>query len=637
MTDNRRPRIVIASQEVWPFVPGGGIGRHVAEVSALLAQTSDVTILTDACWAETHGRLVAQGDPSLPAGVNYEWAEVPPSDTSPFNSEFHFTSFSYWCAIRDLARRSPIDLIEFDDFRGNGAVTINAKRAGAPELAETTLAVRLHTSWEMTAVIDGQPRGDRPARGVMALERLALRFADRLLHPSEHTYDAYRRFYGPDALAGGAVVAPAFRLPAAPDTSLPDPATGDRLRLLYVGRLQALKGVVDLIRAVLSLPATDVELTLVGRDTTTAPGGGSMLAYLKRLVGNDSRVTFHGSADREELDELIDAHHVVVVPSRFESYGYVVREALARNRPVLATPRGGIVAGFVVGRSGWLARDASGDAIAEALADLLQRREEVDALIAAGAPRTSLEGALDSEAIVDAYHELARLGGQRGAASGPSGMDDRVTAIVLALRGDGPIESTLTALEAQQHAEIEIVVVADDISRIPATEVARMHRLVMVQPATGRSDARRAALASRVGRGPVLLLSAGHAPAPGFVTRCLSALASAAAPAYATAHGTGRDPANAPIGNAVGDLLADLGVCGEVVLLSPVALADEMPSSADNCDDATLFRELAAAGRFGAVIPEPLAGPVRARCRDPEPGARAMALATGGHELWTPD
>ena len=58
--------------------------------------------------------------------------------------------------------------------------------------------------------------------------------------------------------------------------------------------------------------------------------------------------------------ELIAEHHAVVVPTRWETFAYVVREALACNRPVIATPAGGIVDVVRHGESGWLARSGAG-------------------------------------------------------------------------------------------------------------------------------------------------------------------------------------------------------------------------------------------------------------------------------------
>ncbi|MDQ3849597.1 MAG: glycosyltransferase family 4 protein, partial [Actinomycetota bacterium] len=489
-----RPRVVLATQEVWPLVLGGGIARHSAELAGLLEDVVDVTVLAPESLRAQYERPREAGDEELGYGLRFAWFEEPEGDLSPMVSSHHAASRAVWQALRDLSRERPIDLVEFHDYRGIGAVAIDAKRSGCSELAGTTLAVRLHTSWEMTAAADGQPRDDLASRSVMALERLSLRFGDRLMAPGEGTIGVYRRFYGPAGLAPTAVVPPALVLP--PDDPEARELRGDgQLRILYVGRLQRLKGVTALVQGLRALPDPDTRLTLVGSDTPTSPTGGSMRAYLEHLAGDDPRIALLGNASRVQLGALMRSHDVVVVPSRIESYGYVIREALAANRPVLATPVGGIVVGFQIGRSGWLMADASDAAIAEGLADLATRRAEIASLIRNGVPRETVEAMADGEEVRARYLALAEATPAAPAADAPSARP-AVTAIVTAGRGDGVLAATLDALEAQCWSGLEVIVVAEDVERVPLAQVARIDRLAFF---TGgdRTAARRLGLAHR--------------------------------------------------------------------------------------------------------------------------------------------
>ena len=59
--------------------------------------------------------------------------------------------------------------------------------------------------------------------------------------------------------------------------------------------------------------------------------------------------------DRAAVAEAIRAHDVVVIPSLWECWPYAALEPMHLNRPILATPVGGLVELVAPGRSGWLA------------------------------------------------------------------------------------------------------------------------------------------------------------------------------------------------------------------------------------------------------------------------------------------
>ena len=119
------------------------------------------------------------------------------------------------------------------------------------------------------------------------------------------------------------------------------PGDGRALRLLYLGRLERRKGVQNLLRAVTGLASPDLQLTLVGGDTDTAPLGGSMRSSSSSWRPMTRASTFGGTVPRGQLGAVISA-----TPRR----GYPVPVGVLAeygagghlpNRPVLATPTGG--------------------------------------------------------------------------------------------------------------------------------------------------------------------------------------------------------------------------------------------------------------------------------------------------------
>ena len=109
-------------------------------------------------------------------------------------------------------------------------------------------------------------------------------------------------------------------------------------RLLYVGRVEERKGVLDAVAALAELPA---------QATLTIVGGGdpreieTLRAFIGRL-GLEGRVHLLGMRKHAELPEIYEAADVVLFPSRWlEPWGLVPLEAMALGRPVVATGVGG--------------------------------------------------------------------------------------------------------------------------------------------------------------------------------------------------------------------------------------------------------------------------------------------------------
>jgi glycogen(starch) synthase len=110
------------------------------------------------------------------------------------------------------------------------------------------------------------------------------------------------------------------------------------VRLLFVGRLERRKGVDRLLEAVRVLIAEghDVQLTLVGPDMHAMEGR----APYRETAGE--RVTFTGQLPDGTLHELLAAADVVCQPSRYESHGIVLVEAMMFGKAIVTTSAGGI-------------------------------------------------------------------------------------------------------------------------------------------------------------------------------------------------------------------------------------------------------------------------------------------------------
>jgi glycosyltransferase involved in cell wall biosynthesis len=108
-----------------------------------------------------------------------------------------------------------------------------------------------------------------------------------------------------------------------------------RLRLLAVGRLIPNKRIDLLLRALTECP-DPVSATIVG----DGPDAGS-LRRLARQLGLSNRVRFEGRQDRRGVRRQYWRADALVVPSRVETFGLVLVEAMATGLPTVATRSGG--------------------------------------------------------------------------------------------------------------------------------------------------------------------------------------------------------------------------------------------------------------------------------------------------------
>ncbi|MFL5825734.1 MAG: glycosyltransferase [Thermoleophilaceae bacterium] len=620
---------VLVSREVWPFVTGGGIGRTVHATASLLSSVGDVTVLTREAFRAEYERMAADGDPRVPAGVRFEFIRDPSGwDLGPFWSFLHCWSALVYERLCELYPGGGPDVVEFGDYGGEGFVTIQARRSGHPSMLRTQALVRLHASLEIVHALNGLVDRSIETRTAYTLERGSIAFADRLLTPGGDVLETYRRFYGAENVAPGVAVPHVLEGDDDDDATLAPPPGDGPTRLLFVGRLERRKGVDNLVQAVRELGRDDWELTLVGGDTDTAPDGGSMREHLDQLANGDARIEFADRVPHERVLELIDEHHLVVIPSIWECWSNVAREGLLRNRPLLATPTGALKDAVAQGRSGWLTRGASTAEIGEALEQVLSRREELAELVDERAPRAFLDEIVSPERTLAAY--LALASEERPPPPPAEPVD--VSAVVVCGAGLGPPARTLESLRDQRRPVSEVVVVSDGLDRLaPPFDTSLADAVEPLPEGTSTAALRNAGI--EMARGElVLLLDAGVRLHRGFVGKAMEALAVQPSAAYATTWAEGIGLGAAPIGN-FGNRVPELPGAATAALFRRGTLErHRFRETGEGCVDAEFYARLAADGMYGVVLPEALLGwaPFRSRCDDESLVESAAEEAAGG-------
>jgi glycosyltransferase involved in cell wall biosynthesis len=594
--------------------PHGGLGGSVRQLARVLARENEVTVV------HAFASAASEASPDDPPGLRHVVADLSCLPPIAFSCDDHARSAAVMAAIEGAYGDTPPDYLEAPDYRGHGLVPLQARNGGHRSLRGCTIAVRLVGSAEAICMHDGTWR-DPANRILFDFEREVLRLADLVVWPGGDVLALYQRFLG-SALPSAERVRLPLEQPAGP----PDPhprATGEPLRVLFAGRLQRVKGVLELVEACSRL-AGEWRLTMIGGDTDTAPLGRSMRDTIETMCAGDSRLSLLEPVPRKELQEVYPDHDLLAVPSRFEVWPNVALEAMRAGLPVLATPVGGLTEIVENGVTGWHTEDTGRAAIQGSLEWLLANRDELEAVRASGEAFRRFEHLTAPEPILARYRELPdRLRRPISLDTPKSVPEPLVTGIVPYYREHEWVGEAVESLLSQTHRNLEVTIVNDgafDPEDAVLFELAEDPRVrVLTQRNEGDQNARNLGLLDAGGK-YVAMLDADNALEPEFVERAVAMLEADPDLAYVTcwlrffgeraaleAKGT---QGFAPLGNGVRSDNA-INSDGDTIAVMPRRVFTELDYRYDEqaaiASDWALYRMLKDDGRLGAVIPERLA------------------------------
>ena len=144
--------------------------------------------------------------------------------------------------------------------------------------------------------------------------------------------------------------------------------------MLFVGRIQPLKGAHLCVGALAELVASGIDAKLAIVGGPSGPIGERTLADLHASVaelGRAERVTFRPPQPHELLSSYYRAADVTVCPSRSESFGLVALESAACGTPVVASAVGGLTTLVDEAETGYLIGDSDPAAYASAVARIV--------------------------------------------------------------------------------------------------------------------------------------------------------------------------------------------------------------------------------------------------------------------------
>ena len=136
-------------------------------------------------------------------------------------------------------------------------------------------------------------------------------------------------------------------------------------KFVYAGTLTALKGVHMLIESFNSLEQTDITLDIYGE------GNDSYTKQLLSLAGE--RVKLHGAVPGDKMPEIYSCADCVIVPSMwYETYNFVLREALMTGAFVLSANIGAMPEAVKEGENGYLFAPSDREALTVAMKKALE-------------------------------------------------------------------------------------------------------------------------------------------------------------------------------------------------------------------------------------------------------------------------
>ena len=353
LTPKQGLRIALISR-AFPPASEQGIARWTAMMARGLADRGH----------KIHVVTLASGDPTTRFENGY-WIHAVKEDHSEESQRMAARHAipagpGAWCyavykAVQAL-RTFGLDVVSFPIWDVEGAYLADDPSVG--------VVMSLHTSYALARPFKPEWT-ERPLFAHLHVDRLIaaetylLKRINHILGNSEAIVADIERAY-PVAIRGKARIANhgTFEPTGCTFEEIERKIQGKRVepfRVAFVGRFERRKGfdlACDAFRRVLD-KIPDAEIHFVG-DVLDEKRRAEISACGADPLLDNRRVAFHGAVHRQELDRVYLKSDVVVMPSRYESFGLVAIEAMAAGTPVAALAAGGLAEVVRDGETGFL-------------------------------------------------------------------------------------------------------------------------------------------------------------------------------------------------------------------------------------------------------------------------------------------
>lgn len=240
-------------------------------------------------------------------------------------------------------------------------------------LSHDQVCERCHNGKFYNCITHTCKKGSVAASAVAALENYIhhslnfYRHADYYILPSRFSYEKFKQFnFFPEKLVHIYYSYNYAEIDELLRTPLPD---AEEPYIAYTGRLEKIKGVYTLLKAMTALK--HIKLIIVG--------DGTQEEELKTFAAENglTQVTFAGKKSKRETLELVSKAKFTICPSEwYEVLGFTVAEAMALKKAVIGAAIGGIPEMVIDGETGLLFEPANAAQLAEKI-KLLYNNEEL--------------------------------------------------------------------------------------------------------------------------------------------------------------------------------------------------------------------------------------------------------------------
>ena len=304
----------------------------------------------------------------------------------------NLTIFSYSKVLAPLAAKEKFDIIH-----GNAE-----EACGVGNIATRIKAAYVFTSHAPNIPTTGILRGmAHPIRFLKSINtyllRQAMDEADRIVAFSQFSRELIVKGLGNACANRVEVIPPGIesswfeveRNPVVPT------------QLIFWGRVEEEKGLPELFVALNTVAKkfANVKLTLVGE-------GNRLQEYKTRVIdlGLADRVEFTGWLNNREIQTLAAKSSIGIFPSRIESFGLSIVEAMATGLPVIVARGGAVPENIDDGVTGTLVPVNDSDALAEAINKALEKPQSSETM--AKAAKTTVQQKFSWDRAADSMIEI---------------------------------------------------------------------------------------------------------------------------------------------------------------------------------------------------------------------------------------